>query len=59
MASDKPPRRALPPRYTKSMRAADLLVPRPEGLYCPPGDFPVDPTRPVARGAVEALGAGH
>ena len=25
----------------------DLIVARPEGLYCPPGDFYIDPWRPV------------
>ena len=25
--------------YLQAMRARDLLHPRPEGLYCPPGDF--------------------
>ena len=30
----------------------DLIVPRPEGLYCPPGDFYVDPWRPVARAII-------
>jgi putative mRNA 3-end processing factor len=34
------------------MRASDLLCPRPEGLYCPPGDFFIDPVRPVARALV-------
>jgi len=34
------------------MRASDLLHPRPEGLYCPPGDFFIDPVRPVARALV-------
>ena len=34
------------------MRAQDLLKPRPEGLYCPPGDFYIDPVRPVARALV-------
>jgi putative mRNA 3-end processing factor len=29
-----------------------LLHPRPEGLYCPPGDFYVDPVRPVARALI-------
>lgn len=29
-----------------------LLVPRPGGLYCPPGDFYVDPVRPVERAVV-------
>ena len=27
---------------------ADLVVLRPEGLYCPAGDFYIDPWRPVA-----------
>lgn len=34
------------------MRARDLLHPRPEGLYCPPGDFFIDPIRPVPRALV-------
>jgi len=34
------------------MRPSDLLQPRPEGLYCPPGDFFIDPVRPVARALV-------
>jgi putative mRNA 3-end processing factor len=34
------------------MRASDLLHPRPEGLYCPPGDFFIDPVRPVDRALV-------
>ncbi len=34
------------------MRASDLLSPRPEGLYCPSGDFFIDPVRPVARALV-------
>ena len=29
-----------------------LLCPRPDGLYCPPGDFYVDPVRPVARAVI-------
>ena len=31
------------------IRPQDLLCPKPEGLYCAPGDFYIDPTRPVAR----------
>jgi putative mRNA 3-end processing factor len=27
----------------------ELIVASPEGLYCPPGDFHIDPWRPVAR----------
>lgn len=34
------------------MRASDLLHPRPEGLYCPPGDFYIDPVRPVDRALI-------
>jgi putative mRNA 3-end processing factor len=29
-----------------------LLLPRPEGLYCPDGDFHIDPVRPVPRALV-------
>lgn len=29
-----------------------LLCPSPAGLYCPPGDFYVDPVRPVARAVI-------
>ena len=35
-----------------TMRARDLLHPRPEGLYCPPGDFFIDPVRPVDRALI-------
>ena len=34
------------------MRASDLLKSRPEGLYCPPGDFFIDPVRPVDRALI-------
>jgi putative mRNA 3-end processing factor len=30
----------------------DLIVVRPEGLYCPAGDFYIDPWRPVARAVI-------
>ena len=40
-------------------RATDLLEPRPEGLYCPAGDFWVDPVRPVARAVVTHGHADH
>lgn len=29
--------------------AADLVCQRPEGLYCPAGDFYIDPWQPVGR----------
>ena len=41
------------------MRPAELLVPRPEGLYCPPGDFFIDPVRPVARALVTHAHSDH
>src|SRR6201996_9341820 len=34
------------------IKPSDLLCPRPEGLYCPPGDFYIDPVRPVARAVI-------
>ncbi|MBK1713347.1 ligase-associated DNA damage response exonuclease [Rubrivivax gelatinosus] len=37
----------------------DLIVRRPEGLYCPPGDFHVDPWRPVARAVITHAHADH
>ncbi|MGQ3016591.1 ligase-associated DNA damage response exonuclease [Phenylobacterium sp.] len=41
------------------IRPQDLLCPRPEGLYCPPGDFYIDPVRPVARAVVTHGHADH
>jgi len=38
--------------YLQYMRPRDLLRPRPEGLYCPPGDFFIDPVRPVERALI-------
>jgi putative mRNA 3-end processing factor len=34
------------------MQPHELLCPRPAGLYCPPGDFFIDPVRPVDRALV-------
>ena len=34
------------------MRQRDLVVATPEGLYCPAGDFHIDPWRPVARAVI-------
>jgi putative mRNA 3-end processing factor len=34
------------------IKADQILHPRPEGLYCPPGDFYIDPVRPVARALI-------
>ncbi len=41
------------------MRPDALLHPRPEGLYCPPGDFFIDPVRPVARALITHGHADH
>ena len=38
---------------------ADLVVQRPEGLYCPAGDFYIDPWRPVARAIITHAHADH
>src|SRR5579863_4280235 len=35
-----------------TIRAESLLCPRREGLYCPPGDFFIDPTRAVERAVI-------
>jgi putative mRNA 3-end processing factor len=37
----------------------DLVVTRAEGLYCPPGDFFIDPWRPVARAVLTHAHADH
>jgi putative mRNA 3-end processing factor len=40
-------------------RAGDLIVERPQGLYCPPGDFYIDPWRPVPRAVITHAHADH
>jgi putative mRNA 3-end processing factor len=37
----------------------DLVVLRPEGLYCPLGDFHIDPWRPVERALITHAHADH
>jgi len=39
--------------------ADDLILLRPEGLYCPAGDFHIDPWRPVARAVITHAHADH
>ncbi len=39
--------------------ANDLIVERPEGLYCPPGDFYIDPWLPVDRAVITHAHADH
>jgi putative mRNA 3-end processing factor len=41
------------------IRPEDLLHPTPAGLYCPPGDFYVDPVRPVDRAVITHGHADH
>lgn len=41
------------------MRPAELLCPKPAGLWCEPGDFYIDPVRPVARAVVTHGHADH
>ena len=41
------------------IRPEAILCPRPAGLYCPPGDFYIDPVRPVARAAITHGHADH
>ena len=41
------------------IRPDDLLQPRPEGLYCPPGGFYIDPVRPVDRAVITHGHADH
>src|SRR6202166_4862087 len=38
--------------YLRPMRAEDLLLPTPAGLYCGPGGFHIDPTRPVDKAVI-------
>ncbi|MEO7937149.1 MAG: ligase-associated DNA damage response exonuclease [Burkholderiaceae bacterium] len=37
----------------------DLIVSRPEGLYCPVGDFYIDPLRPVERAVITHAHSDH
>jgi putative mRNA 3-end processing factor len=34
------------------LKPESILCPSPAGLYCPPGDFHIDPVRPVARAVI-------
>src|SRR6476646_54194 len=37
----------------------DLIVVRPEGLYCPPGNFHIDPWQPVDRAIITHAPGDH
>src|SRR6218665_1370703 len=54
--ADTEPHRPFPGRGAAAM---DLIVQRPEGLYCPPGDFYIDPWRPVDRAVITHAHADH
>lgn len=41
------------------MRADQILHPTEAGLYCPPGDFFIDPLRPVARALITHAHGDH
>jgi putative mRNA 3-end processing factor len=41
------------------LKPQSLLCPRPEGLYCPPGDFYIDPVAPVDRAVITHGHADH
>ncbi|MEM1381087.1 MAG: ligase-associated DNA damage response exonuclease [Pseudomonadota bacterium] len=41
------------------MQPAKLLHPTPQGLYCPPGDFFIDPVAPVDRAVITHGHADH
>jgi len=45
--------------YLSGMQARQLLHTRPEGLYCPAGDFHIDPVRPVKRALITHGHADH
>ena len=47
-----PPAALSPPQQPGSESAGDLIVARPQGLYCPAGDFYIDPWRPVERAVI-------
>jgi beta-lactamase superfamily II metal-dependent hydrolase len=44
---------------TDELLPEQLLTPRPAGLYCPPGDFYIDPVRPVERAVITHSHADH
>jgi putative mRNA 3-end processing factor len=45
--------------FAGTIRPADLLQPRPQGLYCPLGDFYIDPVRAVGRAVITHGHADH
>lgn len=47
------------PSIASGGRASDLLTITPQGLYCPAGDFHIDPSRPAPRALVTHGHADH
>ena len=47
------------PGLAPTVRPSDLLVRRPAGLYCPAGDFYIDPMRRVERAVITHAHADH
>jgi len=47
------------PTFPAMPRPEDLLIPTPQGLWCPPGGFHIDPTRPVAKAVITHGHADH
>ncbi|HSU22568.1 ligase-associated DNA damage response exonuclease [Comamonadaceae bacterium OTU4NAUVB1] len=47
------------PAVSTASRPGDLVVARPEGLYCPAGDFYIDPWRPVDRAVITHAHSDH
>ena len=45
--------------YIQMVKPQALLCPKPAGLYCPPGDFYIDPVSPVARAVITHGHADH
>lgn len=45
--------------YLKAMPAADILTLSPEGLYCPAGQFHIDPMRPAERALITHAHSDH
>ena len=55
----QPPERAVAQAHGEGAAEGDLVVERPQGLYCPPGDFYIDPWRPVHRAVITHAHADH
>ena len=59
MDTNVDPRAAADTAGTRRERGDDLVVLRPQGLYCPPGDFFIDPWRPVDRAVITHAHGDH